>query len=230
MNSYRSLRKLLIICSLMAILAGCSDEKKPVINHNQINDSSKSTTPINSDTVSKDTSSKVPRNINGLKTENLKFGPAPDIFQVNMNDIFDAYMSITYSLCFSDPKGVKTGTAIFKQMQERIDPNILTGEMKNYWNGYANELTEVISRIESANDIESQRVAYKYLSELMTVAIKNYRVKDKLIKKYECPQVLNGQGAYWYFEDSSAYTLMNPYLGQQSKDCLEPVETINYKK
>jgi hypothetical protein len=221
----------LLIFMMIILLSGCSEkEESNTYTPPQQDITSTDTNSLNDDTTGKNSKISIPKDTTSLKTDNLKFGPAPDIFQVNMNDLFDAYMSITYSLCFSDPNGVKTGTAIFKQMQGRVDPEILSGEMKSYWNSYNNALTEAVNEIEQANDINGQRAAYKKLSNLMTVAIKNYRVKDKIVKRYDCPQVFNGQGAFWYFEDSSAYTLMNPYLGQESNECLEPTKTYNYKK
>lgn len=186
---------------------------------------------INTSEIKKDTvlKNKIPVN-NEINISNVKFGPAPDMFRQSMNDIFDAYMSITYSLCFGDPNGVKVGTAVFKDMQSRIDPSVISGEMKTFWEKYSNNLSTVIANIEASNDLNTQRKYYARLSELMTIAIKNYRIKGKEVRKYNCPQALDGSGAYWYFEISPAYTLMNPYLGQGSKDCLNPVETLNYSK
>lgn len=219
---------------ILLTLAGCDNQNEDIkIASDTITPNKTNNVEVNDTTVnSKDTTSgnKIPLDNSKLDVTNVKFGPASEMFREGMNDIFDAYMSITYSLCFNDPKGVKSGTTVFKDMHSRIDPSLISGEMRNYWDKYSAQLNAQVLKIEAANDIETQRVAYADLSDLMTVAIKNYRIKGKVVKKYSCPKALGGKGAYWYFEDSPSYTLMNPYLGQESKDCLEPVETIEYKK
>ncbi len=165
-----------------------------------------------------------------FKVDSLKFGPAIDVFRVSMNDLMDSYMSISYSLCFDKPENTSIGISLFKEMMSRIDSNSLTGEMRAYWNDYRLALLKVIDDLESTNDLNIQRYHYSVLSRLMTPVIKNYGVKDKVILKYYCDRALNGKGAFWYFEDSPSYTKYNPYLGKETTECMEIIETIKPPK
>ena len=165
-----------------------------------------------------------------IQVDSLKFGPAIDVFRVSMNDLMDSYMSISYALCFDKPENIKTGVTIFKDMMSKTDSNSLSGEMRSYWNGYSTALEKTIDDLESSTDLQTQRNYYSVLSRLMTPVVKNYGVKDKTILKYYCDKALNGKGAYWYFEDSPSYTKMNPYLGGETTECMEIVETIKPPK
>ncbi len=142
----------------------------------------------------------------GMNMDGMKM--APQFNDDNLAKAYAHYDHIKIALVSSNSKDVKVGATMLSNSLKSVEGS--------------KAATKAVKDIESAADIESQRIAFSALSDEMAVLVAG-NLKSGMIYKDYCPMALDG-GAYWL---SSEEEIRNPYFGIKMLKCGSVNEIIN---
>ena len=108
-------------------------------------------------------------------------------------------------------------------MQMNPKDAALKGKASKFWNEKYNILHDRLQEIQSSDDIEVQRKAFKPFNETLIESVKSLGTGVEKIYIQFCPMADNDTGGYWL---SSEEEIMNPYFGDMMLNCGEVTETL----
>lgn len=163
-------------------------------------------------------------------------------FTAAVNDMYDSYGSISYSMYYNDTTRVRGAVNMllnYMAMTENLleqDPKFkaeLSEEKMNAWNDLKVKIYIQANHVKNAFSIEAKRKEYSILSDLMLQLVTEFgltKVSD--INVYYCQKALDGQGAYWINRVQNE-DYMNPYstMEQHAKgkdSCMTLVKTFKF--
>mgnify|MGYP001026525409 FL=1 len=95
--------------------------------------------------------------------------------------------------------------------------------LKNEMNPPSEALSEAADSLSNALDLDTQRQAFKSVTEVLTKWIKASNTQETLFVQF-CPMAFKGQGATWL---SRSKEIKNPYFGAMMLNCGRIDEKIN---
>ena len=96
-------------------------------------------------------------------------------------------------------------------------------DLKNEMNPSSEVLSEAVGSLSNALDLDTQRQAFKSVTEDLTQWIKASNTQETLFVQF-CPMAFKGQGATWL---SRSEEIKNPYFGAMMLNCGRIDEKIN---
>jgi hypothetical protein len=198
--------KPILFIIVVFVLSSCKGDS----NENDIKDTDNKTDSIKTETIDKNFV------LEEITIDDQKYEPAPDSTRSGLNDLFDSFASISYALSYSNP-GQTQGTAtMFKKYLKLFDDKYLVGKRALIdWKDYSEKLNLLSSRIETVQDLGTQRESFSEFSKLMFNVIKRYGLFDKDVYLFVCSTALDGKGGYWLSETQD---IVNPF-GESFKSC-----------
>ncbi|BAO54191.1 DUF3347 domain-containing protein [Nonlabens marinus] len=119
-------------------------------------------------------------------------------------EMFQHYVHIKTALVNSDLDEAKSGA----QMLIKASTN--------------EEVTNALTAIATANDIETQRTAFSTLTTTLTPIIENDITSGEIYQQF-CPMAFNNAGGYWLSKEEE---IRNPYYGDRMLKCGRVAQTI----
>ena len=96
-------------------------------------------------------------------------------------------------------------------------------DLKNEMNPSSEVLSEAVGSLSNALDLDTQRQAFKSVTEVLTQWVKASNTQETLFVQF-CPMAFKGQGATWL---SLTEEIINPYFGTLMLNCGHIDEKIN---
>ncbi|MDC1331362.1 DUF3347 domain-containing protein [Cyclobacteriaceae bacterium] len=96
-------------------------------------------------------------------------------------------------------------------------------DLKNEMNPSSEVLSEAVSSLSNALDLDTQRQAFKSVTEVLTQWVKASNTQETLFVQF-CPMAFKSQGANWL---SRSEEIKNPYFGAMMLNCGRIDEKIN---
>lgn len=118
------------------------------------------------------------------------------------------YMSLKDALVQTDAKAAKGAAS--KLAESALNEN---------WNA---EVVEAAKTIASSDDVETQRIAFKTVTEGLIAALKANGSEDGVYVQH-CPMAFNSTGASWL---STSDQIRNPYFGDKMLKCGKITEEL----
>ena len=146
-------------------------------------------------------------------------------FIMQLNTVFDRYITLKNSLVKSDIKEAAKAANEVQNALSKVDMKLLTDDSHMKWMDISGNLNKQIKIIATSGEIEEQRMAFSNFSNQFYKAVKNFGLMGKTAYYQFCPMAFENKGAYWLSESK---TIQNPYYGEKMMDCGETKETLNY--
>jgi hypothetical protein len=96
-------------------------------------------------------------------------------------------------------------------------------DLKNEMNPSSEVLSEAVGSLSNALDLDTQRQAFKSVTEVLTQWVKASNTQETLFVQF-CPMAFKSQGANWL---SRSEEIKNPYFGAMMLNCGRIDEKIN---
>ena len=92
------------------------------------------------------------------------------------------------------------------------------------WSKEKRDLSEIIARLQKANDLAALRSGFALLSEQMLSLQRMFGLPtDETLYELHCPMAFEGRGASWLQSDDA---VRNPYYGASMLKCADKVEKL----
>ena len=92
------------------------------------------------------------------------------------------------------------------------------------WSKEKRDLSEIVGRLQKANDLKALRSGFALLSEQMLSLQRMFGLPtDKTLYELHCPMAFEGRGASWIQSDDA---VRNPYYGASMLKCADKVEKL----
>lgn len=145
-------------------------------------------------------------------------------FQQQLAEVFKSYLAVKDALVESNSSKVKETAAAAQTTLRNVDMALLTGAAHNDWMTYLSGIEISLKAIQTADDVEAQRKAFKNLSESLYKSIKAFGLAGTTAYYDFCPMAFNNEGANWL---SANEAIRNPYFGDKMMTCGSVEEKIN---
>jgi Cu(I)/Ag(I) efflux system membrane fusion protein len=159
-------------------------------------------------------------------TEQVSAAPHFEVaaaFRQQLAAFFKTYVSLKEALVAADQIQVKNHTEAARKTLKSVDMNLLSGPAHHDWMTYTAGLESSLTHIQSAEEIEAQRMAFSTLSDNLYKSIKAYGLDGSTAYYDFCPMAFNNKGGYWL---SDQQLIRNPYFGDQMLTCGSIRETL----
>ena len=144
-----------------------------------------------------------------VESSNSEIEETVMVEEIQINDpILKGYMGIKNALVATDLERThKEAIAMAEGLGTEADSNLVFH----------------VKAIEGAEDVESARVIFEGLSEIVYMKIKENEENAVVVYKQFCPMAFDNKGAYWL---STEKEVRNPYFGDKMLKCGVVEETI----
>jgi Cu(I)/Ag(I) efflux system membrane fusion protein len=147
----------------------------------------------------------------------------PDAFANQFQAVISVYLTLTESLVAADAETVQKEVKKLLNTLEKIDMMLLKGDAHDYWMEQSKIIKEEGKKIAGSKNIDTQRKAFKPLSEAVINITKSYLPNQNKLYIQYCPMADNDLGAFWLSTQSQ---INNPYFGDMMLRCGETKDTI----
>lgn len=137
-------------------------------------------------------------------------------FQKQLSETFTAYISLKDAFVATDAAAVNAAAAKTESQLENVDMKLLEGAAHNDWMTYQSELSGALKGIQSTDDMEKKRAAFRSASDALYKSIKAFGLGGATAFYEYCPMAFNNEGAYWLSDNSA---IRNPYFGDKMLKC-----------
>lgn len=144
-------------------------------------------------------------------------------FQGQLAGVFTSYIGLKDALVASDANKVIEEAKSTNEALTKVDMKLLSGEAHNDWMNYITPLETSLKEILASTEIETQRKAFKSLSENLYKSLKAFGLGGKDAFYDYCPMALNDEGAYWLSDQKE---IRNPYFGDKMLTCGQVKEQL----
>lgn len=132
------------------------------------------------------------------------------------------YIAIKNHLVESDLNQTTQKAQEFVAGLQAIGEHRLQGAAHEAWMTSFRNLGGHARPLASATSLDSARNEFRYLSDLLVVASKQFGVEGVVYRQY-CPMAFNDEGGYWLSDNDQ---IENPYLPETMLGCGEIIELI----
>lgn len=148
---------------------------------------------------------------------------APAAFDHRLRGLFTEYEKLAVALFDRDVDGARANAAAMRAAVAKPVEALMRPEARTAWEGHRMVLETSLHQLEQASSIDTQLKHFSHMSEALYCAVRSFDVARAPIYVSYCPMALSNHGAYWL---SSSAQGANPYMGAESSECGELVETI----
>lgn len=148
---------------------------------------------------------------------------APAAFDHRLRGLFSEYEKLAGYLFDRDIDGARAAAATMRVAVAKPVQALMRQEAQTAWEGHQTVLETSLHQLEQASSIDAQLKHFSHISEALYCAVRSFDVARAPIYVSYCPMASSNHGAYWL---SSSAKRANPYMGAESSECGELVETI----
>jgi Cu(I)/Ag(I) efflux system membrane fusion protein len=147
-------------------------------------------------------------------------------FRSNGNAVIAQYFKLKNALVNDQLAQAKSAANELVQLLGKLQNGSLKASEKTAWEALSKKLTDASVKIKAAKDITELRKHFEQLSTEVILLTENYGVNQELVYKDYCPMAFNTKGAYWLSETKE---ITNPYFGASMLACGEVKQTYSKK-
>ncbi len=147
-------------------------------------------------------------------------------FRSNGNSVIAQYFKLKNALVKDQLAPAKSAANELVQLLVKLQSGTLKASEKTAWEALSKKLTDASVKIKAAKDITELRKHFELLSTEVILLTENYGVNQELVYKDYCPMAFNNKGAYWLSETKE---ITNPYFGASMLACGEVKQTYSKK-
>jgi Cu(I)/Ag(I) efflux system membrane fusion protein len=147
------------------------------------------------------------------------------VFKVKLEEFVGDYLDLKDALVATDFESAKKIIQTLNKSLEGIDMGLLKGEGHLFWMEKMPVLEKQIKLLTEAKNIESQRVGFSLLSDLLVQLVKVFGLSESALFVQYCPMALDNEGANWLSKEEA---VQNPYFGDKMLRCGSVEESLNF--
>ena len=158
-----------------------------------------------------------------IKDDNIYRLDTPKEFVTQINTLLNSYLKMKDNFFAADrEKASAQAKDILKNLKE-VNMELLKGDAHMYWMKLAKTIKENAKVIAEATNIDTQRRAFKPLSETMIKVYKSFGLENEKVYVQFCPMFDDNKGAFWL---STQKQIQNPYYGDLMPTCGDTKDSI----
>lgn len=147
----------------------------------------------------------------------------PEVTQ-QVNGFVGPYLGLGKALTADDLEGAKQAVEPFHQQLTSLLPIVSESKAVEMWSKEKRDLSEIVARLQKANDLAALRSGFALLSEQMLSLERMFGLPtDAALYELHCPMAFEGRGASWIQSDDA---VRNPYYGPSMLKCADKVEKL----
>jgi Cu(I)/Ag(I) efflux system membrane fusion protein len=149
---------------------------------------------------------------------------APPEVVEQLGGIVAPYLQLSDSLAADDLDAAKRAIEPLHQRLASMLPIVSEVKSVEVWSKEKRDLSEIIARLQKANDLAALRSGFALLSEQMLSLERMFGLPtDETLYELHCPMAFDGRGASWIQSDDA---VRNPYYGASMLKCADKVEKL----
>jgi Cu(I)/Ag(I) efflux system membrane fusion protein len=154
-------------------------------------------------------------------------GAPPQVMQ-QIGGFISPYLELSRSLAADDLEAAKQAVEPLDQHLAALLPIVSDEKAVDVWEKEKRDLSEIVTRLRTANDLAGLRSGFSLLSESMLSVERMFGLPAKTsLYELHCPMAFEGRGASWLQTDDA---VRNPYYGASMLKCADKVEELGVKE
>lgn len=147
----------------------------------------------------------------------------PEVTQ-QLNGFVGPYLGVGKALAADDLEAAKQAVDPLHQRLASLLPIVSESKAVEMWSKEKRDLSEIVARMQKANDLAALRSGFALLSEQMLSLERMFGLPtDAALYELHCPMAFEGRGASWIQSDDA---VRNPYYGPSMLKCADKVEKL----
>ena len=149
---------------------------------------------------------------------------APPEVTEQLSGFVAPYLALSKALAADDLDAAKQAVDPFHQRLASLLPIVSESKAVEMWSKEKRDLSEIVARLQKANDLATLRSGFALLSEQMLSLERMFKLPtDETLYELHCPMAFEGRGASWLQSDDA---IRNPYYGASMLKCADKVERL----
>jgi len=155
--------------------------------------------------------------------ENIYRLDTPKEFVNQLNAVLGSYLKMKDDFFEAKQEEAQIQAKEILTKLEKVNMELVKGDAHMFWMKKAKIIKEKAKVIAEAENIDTQRRAFKPLSETMIEIYKSFGLENKTVYVQFCPMFDDNKGAFWL---STQKQIANPYYGDLMPTCGETKDSI----
>lgn len=147
----------------------------------------------------------------------------PKKFVAQLNEVLLSYLALKETLVAANATSAIDDAKLMLDKIKKANMKLLKGEAHHYYMKQIKVVEAETQKIVNSANIDTQRKAFKPLSENVIVLTQSFGVKNETIYIQYCPMADNDKGGFWL---STEKQVINPYFGDMMLKCGEVTDSI----
>ena len=147
----------------------------------------------------------------------------PKEFVNQLNAVLSSYLKMKDAFFAADKEKASAQAKDILKNLEKVNPELVKDDAHKFLMKQAKILKQNAKVIAEAENIDTQRRAFKPFSEALTDVLKSFGVENETVYVQFCPMYDNNKGAFWL---STQKQIANPYYGEQMPTCGSTKDSI----
>lgn len=149
---------------------------------------------------------------------------APPEVTEQLSGFVAPYLALSQALAADDLDTAKQAVDPFHQRLASLLPIVSESKAVEMWSKEKRDLSEIVARMQKANELDALRSGFALLSEQMLSLERMFKLPtDETLYELHCPMAFEGRGASWLQSDDA---VRNPYYGASMLKCADKVERL----
>ncbi|WP_246105699.1 efflux RND transporter periplasmic adaptor subunit [Rosistilla ulvae] len=149
---------------------------------------------------------------------------APPEVAEQLSGFVAPYLQLSQALAAEDLEAAKRAVEPLHQRLAGLLPIVSEAKAVEVWGKEKRDLSEIVARLQEANNLAALRSGFALLSEQMLSLERMFGLPtDETLYELHCPMAFAGRGASWLQSDDA---VRNPYYGASMLRCADRVESL----
>lgn len=144
-------------------------------------------------------------------------------FAGQLNEVLFSYLTLKENLIAANAENSATDAKVLLEKLQKVNMKLLKGKAHRYYMKQTKVIISETGKIVKSQNIDTQRKAFKPLSEKIITLFQSFGVKTETIYIQYCPMADNDKGGFWL---STEKQVANPYFGDMMLKCGEVTDSI----
>jgi len=155
--------------------------------------------------------------------ENIFRLDTPKEFVAQLNTLLSSYLKMKDNFFEAKKEEAQKQAKDILKNLKKVNMDLVKGDAHMYWMKLAKVIKEKATVIAEAENIDTQRRAFKPLSETMIDVFQSFGLESETVYVQFCPMFDDNQGAFWL---STQKQIANPYYGDLMPTCGDIKDSI----
>lgn len=147
-----------------------------------------------------------------------------DEFKKQLTKVVENYFALKNSLVKSNTTNAEKESEKLLNSIKKVDMSLLEEDAHVKWMSSKNDLTELLTKINSSFDLEEYRINFQKISGKIIDLTESFGINKDFVYVQFCPMAFDDKGAYWLSETEE---ILNPYFGDDMLNCGETKRKIS---